>query len=119
MSVLWRVGGSMILVLTKNNIEGFHEWSNAPEKVSFLRNQHRHIFNIYCTFEVTHADRQIEIIMKQWEIEEYLKNKYGSPCLFGGLSCEHIAAELLQKFEAVEVKVLEDEAGGAIVRRKY
>lgn len=117
MPVLWRVGRGMIFVITKNDIEGFHQWSEAPETVAFLRDQHRHIFNIQCQFEVSHEEREIEIIMQQWAIEDYLKNKYGNPCEFGGMSCESIAKELLQQFNAYEVKVLEDGAGGAIVRR--
>jgi len=107
----------MILVQTKNFVEGFHEWSKAPKKVLFLRNQHRHIFDITCQFEVTDEDREIELIMQQWEIEKYLYNKYGNPCQFGGMSCEMIAKELLEKFDAHLVQVLEDGAGGAIVRR--
>ena len=107
----------MILILTENNIEGFHQWKEAPEEVKFLRDQHRHIFNIQCQFEVSHEEREIEIIMQQWEIEKYLFNKYGNPCKFGGMSCESIARELLEHFNAYEVKVLEDGAGGAIVRK--
>ena len=109
----------MLLVLTKNNVEGFHAWGNAVKEVEFLRDRHRHIFNIYCQFEVNHEDRQIEIFMQEREIEKYLHNKYGKPCEFGNMSCEAIAQEILCKFNAHEVKVLEDEGGGAIVRREY
>lgn len=107
----------MILIVTKNEVEGFHAWEQAPEKVAFLRDQHRHVFEIYSQFEVSHEEREIEIIMQQWEIEEYLHNKYGKPCAFGGMSCESIAREILERFNAYEVKVLEDGAGGAIVRK--
>lgn len=107
----------MILVLTKNNVEGFHKWSEAPEEVAFLRDQHRHIFEITCLFEVSHEEREIEIILQQREIEKYLYIKYGSPCDFGGMSCESIATDLLEYFNAYEVKVLEDGEGGAIVRK--
>lgn len=107
----------MILVLTKNNVEGYHKYEDAPESVAFLKDKHRHIFEITCQFEVSHEDRQIEIIMQQWEIEKYLCEKYGSPCEFGSMSCESIARELLEHFNAYEVKVLEDGAGGAIVRK--
>lgn len=107
----------MILVLTKNDVEGYHKWKDAPSEVSFLRSRHRHIFEIYCQFEVTHEEREIEIIMQQWEIEKYLHTKYGSPCEFGVMSCESIAREILEQFDAYEVKVLEDGAGGAVVRK--
>lgn len=106
----------MILIQTKNDVEGFHRWEQAPKEVAFLRDTHRHTFEIYCQFEVSHEEREIEIFLKQWEIEQYLNDKYGKPCKFGGMSCESIARELKEKFNAYEVKVLEDGAGGAIVR---
>lgn len=106
----------MILIQTKNDIEGFHYWDDAPEQVCFLSDRHRHIFEIYCQFEVSHEDREIEIILMQHEIEKYLYENYRKPCEFGGMSCESIAKEIKQRFNAYEVKVLEDGAGGAIVR---
>lgn len=107
----------MIQVITHNLIEGYHRWKDAPEAVNFLRNWHRHIFHIRCWFEVSHEDREIEIIMKQWEIENFLKEKYGAVCEFGEMSCEAIAREIMNQFGAEEVEVLEDGFGGANVRK--
>lgn len=107
----------MMFVLTKNVLPGFHKWQGAPDQVSFLRDRHRHEFEIYCQFDVEDADREIEIFIQQAKIENYLQRKYGYPCEFGGMSCEMIAWELLEAFDATEVKVLEDGAGGALVRK--
>lgn len=104
-------------VITKNLIEGFHRWPDAPEKVDFLRERHRHVFHIRCYFEVDHWDREIELIMKQWEIDEYLHHIYGMPCEFDNLSCEKIAEILMDKMGACMVEVLEDGDGGAVVRK--
>lgn len=107
----------MTRVITHNLIEGYHRWKDAPAPVSFLRQWHRHVFHVRCWFEVSHDDREIEIIMKQWEIENFLKEKYGNPCWFGEMSCESIAREIVDRFGAVQVEVLEDGFGGANVGR--
>ena len=105
----------MILVPTKNLIEGYHRWKDAPKPVDFLRHRHRHVFHVRCWFEVSHGDREIEIIMMQWQIEDYLKERFGPVCEFGNMSCEDIAYEIMNQFGAVQVEVLEDGDGGAIV----
>ena len=106
-----------MFVITKNLIEGYHKWSDAPYPVEFLRNKHRHVFHVRCWFEVSHHDREIEIIMRQWDIEKFLKENFGEVCEFGGMSCEAIARMIMQKFDAAQVEVLEDGDGGALVRR--
>lgn len=107
----------MIEVITHNLIEGYHRWKDAPESVDFLRSRHRHIFHIRCWFEVSHEDRELEIIMTQWQIEDFLKGRYGAVCEFGEMSCEAIAREIMEYFGATEVEVLEDGFGGAHVRK--
>ena len=104
-----------MFVKTYNEIEGWHYWEDAPAAVDFLRYPHRHIFHIITEFEVTDADREIEILMKQWEIAHYLEKKYDSN--FFDMSCEMIAAEIFEHFGAVRCEVTEDGKGGAIVVR--
>lgn len=102
-------------VIVRLCIEGTHNWSTCNiEEVIYLKNKHRHIFHIECRKEVTHSDRDIEIIMFKNEITQYLINKYNGD--FGSMSCEMIAEELLLQFGCTEVKVLEDNENGAIVR---
>ena len=105
-------------VITHNEIEGFHFWKNAIPPVEFLRFPHRHIFEIECEFEVSHADRDVEIIIQQTEIDDYISSKYGKPANFAEMSCEMIAEEILSIYSnCASCKVLEDGKGGAIVRR--
>lgn len=105
-------------VLTFNNIEGYHYYPNAPEFCSYLAQRHRHIFVIKCEFHISHNDREIEINFQQQEIENFLKERFGYPCEFGGRSCEHIAELLLNNFDKMyKCSVLEDNYGGASLTR--
>jgi hypothetical protein len=113
-----------IIVRTHNEIAGFHHWENAPGSLEFLRYNHRHIFVIKCLFPVTHGDRDIEIFVQQNSIERFLTGKHPQSnypvrgLQFGGISCEMIAAEIMDGFDqCLECEVLEDGKGGAIVRR--
>lgn len=106
----------MYYIICKNEVQGFHQWSGAPDNQKFLKAEHRHIFAITTKIAVNHADRDLEIIETQDSIEAYLHNKYGNPCKFGGMSCEMIAEEIAERFGAFEVEVLEDGYGGAAYR---
>lgn len=110
-------------VVVRLQMEGFHNWPEAPEVVSFLRDRHRHIFHIELVKEVTHADRDVEIILMKRAVEQHLLTKLGSKkeknrwCEFGAMSCEMIAEDLLEAFDCVSVQCLEDNENGAIVYR--
>jgi len=103
------------LVITYNEVEGFHRWPSAPAPVSFLRDRHRHTFVIRCAFAVSGLDREVEIFLKQWEIERWLNEKFGAPCEFEALSCEQIARLLIARFKCQWAQVLEDGKGGALI----
>lgn len=106
-----------IEVNTYNAIEGFHCWPEAKGNVGYLAARHRHVFVIRGSFEVSHGDREVEINSQQNRIEEYLTLKYGRPCEFGKMSCEHIAGELIEVFGMSSCQVLEDGYGGATLTR--
>ena len=107
-----------ISVVTCNNLEGFHRWPGAPERCGFLAARHRHVFVIVCEFPVTDADREIEIFTRQQEVQRLVAEQYGAPAEFGAMSCEHIALWVMERFPGCEkCTVLEDGAGGAVVRR--
>lgn len=105
-------------VVTVNEIEGFHNYPDAPVQVAFLKHPHRHIFYIECKLNVSHDNREIEIFIQQDKIKEHLFKKYGKPCMFKQMSCEMIAIDIINAFpEIEECKVTEDGKGGAIVQR--
>lgn len=97
-------------------LEGTHCWPSCHiAEVDFLRNTHRHMFHICCKKEVSHLDRDIEIIRYKRRIAEHLTKKYGTPayCDFGAMSCEMIAEELMRTFSLSYCSVLEDGENGA------
>lgn len=105
-------------VITFNAVEGYHYYPNAPEFCKYLRNNHRHIFEIRCGLEVKHNNREIEINEMQRKIEKKLKSLFGNPCNFGKRSCEDIAEILCNSYsEIVWVEVLEDGYGGAKITK--
>lgn len=107
-------------VKTYNEIAGMHHWENAVHPVEFLKHPHRHIFHITAYFEVSDADREIEIFTQENRIKKHIENKYkglDGLCHFGGMSCEMIAEEILFMFNAAAVEVTEDGKGGVIVAR--
>ena len=62
-------------IVVNLQFEGVHRWDRADSipEVSFLKNPHRHIFWVTLKKEVSHADREIEIIQFKRQVLEYLK----------------------------------------------
>lgn len=97
-------------------LEGWHRWPTAPDHRSYLRDRHRHLFNITAHVAVSHDDRDVEfhdlrdLITVWWETER------------GAQSCEAIAQELHDhltdnaKLTVTEVTVSEDGYDGATLR---
>ena len=103
-----------IEVVVKLQVEGTHRWPECPfEDVAFLRDTHRHIFSICASKEVTHDDRDIEIILLKRKIEAWIQDRYGKPAAFGAMSCEQIGEALLEHFDLSSCEVLEDNENGA------
>jgi len=75
------------IIVTTEKI-GFHQYKDAPEKVKFLRNLHRHKFYIKVGLPVTHDNRELEFFTVQRELNDFLKNKK----VVG--SCEMLAREI-------------------------
>jgi len=75
-------------IIVKLQVEGFHYWPEAFEKVSYLKELHRHIFHIECHKNVSHADREIEIIEFKRSILMYLYDQFSS---FSGQPCYEFA----------------------------
>jgi hypothetical protein len=105
-------------IIINIQVEGIHNWPGCNIKeVDFLKFPHRHIFHICCKKQVTHEDRDIEIINFKRNITSFLVSIYGEPSqnvlLFGSKSCEMIAMELLTAFNLTYCSVLEDNENGA------
>ena len=107
-------------IIVSLQVEGLHSWPECPiEEVSFLKHPHRHIFHIKAKKEVSHDDRDIEIIKLKREIRYHLLDRWGvghrgaEGCDFKNMSCEMIAKKLLYKFDLCYCSVLEDNENGA------
>lgn len=101
-------------------MEGIHNWPGCPfDEVGYLRDPHRHMFHITAFVNVSHDDRDVEFIMLKHEIKEYLYDKYWDDehkCLWvGSMSCEMIAAELIDKYNLCKCIVSEDGENGAVL----
>lgn len=103
----------MFYIVTKFQIEGFHAWPDAPDCFDYLRNKHRHVFEITAINNVGHADREKEVNNQRALMIHYLQQKYGTPCDFGEMSCEAIAKDIAYIFGCSDVQVLEDGLCGA------
>lgn len=102
------------------DIEGIHNWENCPHKeVAYLKDPHRHLFKIKCYIDVEHNDRDVEFIIMKHQISDYFKKNYWDEFrkihIFGSMSCEMIAAELIEEFDLSKCEVSEDGENGAIL----
>lgn len=109
-------------VIVKLQFEGIHHWPGVVEhadleEVHFLSALHRHIFHVTAKKEVTHDDRDIEIIKLKRNIQKYLNRRYyteNAGCMYlGAMSCEMLAKELAKYFGLNYCEVLEDGENGA------
>ena len=118
-------------IVVNLRVPGIHRWENCPlTEVAFLRDYHRHVFHIRAEKLVQHNDRDVEIIMFKLEILDFMRRNYShesnsiliknsadDALFFDYRSCEHIAHELLEKFDLAVCEVLEDGENGAIVNK--
>ena len=111
-------------VIVKLAVDGCHNFPKAAElfpEVAFLADRHRHMFHFTVACGVTHSDRDKEFIMLKRDIIDYINGQYFDnstrTCEFGPRSCEMLAAEVLQKFDAQWVEVWEDQENGAKVEK--
>lgn len=105
-------------VVIQIDIEGFHNYPQAPKPVEYLSDKHRHSFRIKAGYKISHHNREKEIFILRETVREYLNEAYGYPCEFGQMSCEMIAEELLQFSKEdgmVWCEVWEENTGGARV----
>ena len=100
----------MRYITIRTSFIGYHRYKNAPQKVKYLRDWHRHNFNIEAYIEVVDANREIEFIIKKAEIDGWLAGKYHGAKF--EKSCEMIAEDIAKKFNCFQVTVSEDGENG-------
>ncbi len=112
-------------VIVKLAVDGCHNFPKAAElfpEVAFLADRHRHMFHFTVACAVRHDDRDKEFIMLKRDVEEYLYSTYyeanSRTCEFGPRSCEMLAEEILNEFDAEWVEVWEDNENGARISRE-
>lgn len=102
--------------------EGFHRYPAAATEpslhdVSFLANEHRHIFHFNVGIEVVHNDRDIEFI----QFKRWLESLYQGTLELNYKSCEMICDDLYETIATryperkIEITVSEDGENGATV----
>ena len=103
--------------------EGIHKFPAAATDsnladVSFLANEHRHIFHFNVSIEVFHNDRDIEFI----QFKRWLESLYQSTLELNYKSCEMISDDLYEVIASrypgrdIEITVSEDGENGATIR---
>ena len=107
--------------------EGIHKYPAAATDprlagVSFLANEHRHMFHFKVELEVFHDDRDVEFILFKRELE----GLYNTGTLqLNNMSCEMIARELLDYIKQYypnrncNIDVSEDNENGCTLRYCY
>lgn len=106
-------------IYVSTSFEGIHQWKDAPNEVKFLRNPHRHIFNVKVWFEVNHNDRDLEFFIMKNKVNtaiKYCTTQRGGSNLYEVWSCEMIAQDLLEyfspEFKITKIEVNEDWENG-------
>ena len=125
---------------------GFQRWLDAPKEVAFLRNYHRHLFNIKLAIVIDN-DREVEYFIALHKLElfiqEYIEGQELFTPDFAGEefyietgqdpdvtlvigSCEKFAYWLLKRAEeewgsdaSIAVEVYEDKENGSKVENYY
>jgi 6-pyruvoyl-tetrahydropterin synthase len=102
------------IIIIKTSFEATHCWPECNiSYVHYLKNQHRHIFYVEVGIAVE-GDRQVEFITFKRQVESYIAMNFKGLFL-GSKSCEQIAEELLNHFNAKVVSVFEDNENGVEV----
>jgi hypothetical protein len=87
--------------MVKTQFEGMHRWANCPiDAVSFLKNDHRHLFYVNLTLPVSHDDRDLEFFVVKSALNKSIKGLYHKDHVgiqhLGSCSCEMIAKEIIE-----------------------
>lgn len=103
--------------------EGFHQWLEAPGEVAFLRNSHRHWFEVTVWIQVQHEDRELEFYILKRDVQNWLE--VVRKAMKRNWSCEMISdklAELIHGFYVnrnLKIEVSEDGKEASLCEYSY
>lgn len=104
-----------VFIVIKTSFEALHCWPECPYlEVSYLINRHRHVFYVEMKWLVFDVDREKEFILLKTRVNGWLRENWERKDL-GSKSCEMLAVELMDRFDADYVSVFEDNENGAEV----
>jgi hypothetical protein len=100
-------------IIVKTHFRGFHAYLDAPDKVAFLRNLHRHDFLVEAKIEVSHSDRELEFFIVQEDLDNIIKseinfNDVGSCEMAAGAIIKGLLQREKYRNRLIEVSVSED-----------
>jgi len=96
----------------KTRFVAFHRFRDAPDAVAYLRDYHRHTFNVEVMMEVNKSNRELEFFIVKNKIDNYINVFFKGKKL--ELSCESIADKLYYILRAlypgrdILIKIQED-----------
>ena len=94
--------------------EATHNWPDCDDPiVGYLKHEHRHMFHIVCKKQVSHDDRDIEIITMKSAVLLWLAHTYGGE--LKAMSCEMLARKIAEVFHLSYCSCMEDGENGAEV----
>ena len=104
------------LVYVTTSFIGFHCWQDAPIETAYLRDLHRHKFNVYVSVHVNHNDRDVEFHHLLGDVNSAIM-KYRNSCNNVLGSCEMIIEGIWGYLEGkgryYEIRVDQDGENGA------
>jgi len=99
-----------------------HNWPEAKHDpdVEFLSYPHRHRFIVKMFLQVTHSNREFEFFKMELQLRKFILNNIIEDCegvisTVGSKSCEMMAFQIRDYFDATRVEVWEDGENGAVV----
>lgn len=105
-------------IYIKHVFEGFHRYVDAPDEVAYLRNTHRHLFEIKVYLQIYTDDRDVEFHMFKNDVIGFIRNKN-----FNEKSCEMISNILFKlisaKYPGRDIKIELSEDGECGVEMYY
>lgn len=118
----------MLQIQVKNVFIGTHYYKDAPDEVAFLRSPHRHLFVVRTTLQVYDEDRELEFLLVQKAIHDYVTSEldHGTGYIeLNERSCEWLARFIIEFIQLrygvqryVSVSVFEDDENGAIITKE-